>query len=69
MQYKGAEVSAGENTGALSFIDTSDISEYAVPAIQWACGGGVINGYPDGTLSPASGVTRAELLTMIDRID
>lgn len=69
MQYKGADVSVGENTNILSYTDANEISEYAVSAIQWACGAGVINGYPDGTLAPTAGITRAEFAMMIDGLD
>ncbi len=68
MQYKGIDVSVGEDTNILSFTDAGDINDYAVPAIQWACGAGVMNGYPDGTLAPAASITRAEFVTMIDRL-
>ncbi len=66
--YIGADVSIGENTNILSYPDAADISEYAVPAIQWACGAGVIKGYPDGTLAPKSSITRAEFTSMISAI-
>ncbi len=68
MQYKGIDVSVGEDTNILSFTDAGDINDYAVPAIQWACGAGVMNGYPDGTLAPAASITRAEFVTMIGRL-
>ncbi len=69
MQHKGADVSVGEDTNVLSFTDAGDINDYAVPAIQWACGVGVINGYPDGTLAPAASITRAEFVTMLGRLN
>ena len=68
MQHIGIDVSAGENTNILSYADANEISEYAIPAIQWACGAGIMKGYPDGTLAPAAGITRAELATMISAV-
>ena len=41
-QYKGYDVSVGEETNILSYADAFDISEYAIPAVQWACGAGII---------------------------
>jgi hypothetical protein len=45
-QYKGYDVSVGEDTNILSYEDASDISEYAITAIQWACGAGIMQGAP-----------------------
>ena len=36
-QHKGYDVSAGEDTNILSFDDAFAVSEYAIPAMQWAC--------------------------------
>ena len=41
-QYKGYDVSVGEDTNILSYEDAFHISEYAIPAIQWACGAGIM---------------------------
>ena len=68
MQYIGIDVSAGENTNILSYADANEISEYAISAIQWACGAGIMKGYPEGTLAPAAGITRAELAAMISAV-
>ncbi|MBQ7102896.1 MAG: S-layer homology domain-containing protein [Anaerotignum sp.] len=46
-------ISVGENTNILSYNDAFEISEYAIPAMQWACGAGIIRGNDDGTLNPA----------------
>ncbi|MBQ4340137.1 MAG: S-layer homology domain-containing protein [Firmicutes bacterium] len=59
-QYKGHDVSVGEDTNILSFEDALEISEWAMPAMQWACGAGVIDG--DGSkLDPLGIATRAEI--------
>ena len=41
-QYKGYDVSVGEDTNILSYADAFSVSEYAIPAMQWACGAGLI---------------------------
>ena len=64
----GYDVSIGENTNLLSYTDFANLSEYAVPAMQWACGAGIINGTGDGsTLSPQGTATRAQLAVMLYR--
>ena len=64
----GYDVSIGENTNLLSYTDFANLSEYAVPAMQWACGAGIITGTGDGsTLSPQGTATRAQLAVMLYR--
>ena len=63
-QYKKYDVSVGEDTNILSYTDAQSISSYAVPAIQWACGAGVMNG-SNGRLSPKSGATRAQAAQLL----
>jgi len=65
-QYKGYDVSVGEETNILSYNDAFDISEYAIPAMQWACGAGIIQG-SYGSLMPLSDATRAEIAAIIQR--
>ena len=65
-QYKGYDVSVGEDTNILSYVDALNISEYAIPAIQWACGAGVMQG--DGAkLDPQGSATRAQVAAMLMR--
>ncbi len=65
---EGYDVSVGENSNILSYTDAADVSEYAIPAIQWACGTGIINGTGDGsTLSPQDAATRAQAAMMLMR--
>ena len=70
-KYKGADVSVGEDTNILSYGDALDVSEYAIPAMQWACGSGVVGGYDDLSgariLAPCSASSRAEIATMMQR--
>ena len=65
-KYKGRDVSVGEDTNLLSYGDASDISEYAVPAFQWACGAGIIEG-SGGKLTPADTATRAQVAAVLRR--
>ena len=67
-QTEGYDVSIGEDTNIPSYTDVADLSEYAIPAMQWACGAGVINGTGDGsTLSPQGQATRAQAAVMLMR--
>ena len=66
-QHKGYDVSAGEQTNILSYTDTPEISEYAIPAMQWACGAGVIQGMTESTLDPQGSATRAQVAAMLQR--
>ena len=65
-QKTGADVSAGEDTNILSYADALDVSEYAVPAMQWACGAGIVNGV-GGRLDPGGSATRAQTAAMLMR--
>ncbi len=66
--YKGWDVSAGENSNILSFADAFDVSEWAVPALQWACGAGLMSGKDGGRLDPRGTATRAELAALLMRL-
>ena len=68
-KYKGIDVSIGGNTNILSFNDAENITEYAIPAIQWAYGEDIINGYTDNTLRPQANTTRAQAAVVLDKID
>ena len=67
-QTEGYDVSVGEDTNILSYTDAFDVAEYAISAMQWACGAGVINGTGDGsTLTPQGQATRAQAAVMLMR--
>ena len=69
-QHKGYDVSAGEDTNILSFNDTLTVSEYAIPAMQWACGSGMVNGIAqegEMFLAPKDTTTRAQIATLMMR--
>jgi len=63
-QYKKLDVSA--NAGLNGFGDAMTVSEWALPAMEWACDDGVINGI-DGNLVPKGKATRAQVATMLMR--
>ena len=63
------DVSVGEDTNILSYDDAFEIPEGAFEAFQWACGAGVIRGVSQRELAPNSGTTRAQLATVVMRID
>lgn len=63
----GYDVSIGESTNILSYADATNVSEYAIPAMQWACGSGVITGISEATLVPLGEATRAQAATMLMR--
>ena len=69
-QHKGYDVSAGEDTNILSFNDAFAVSEYAIPAMQWACGSGMVRGIAQKggmLLAPRDTTTRAQAATLIMR--
>ena len=67
-QHMGYDVSIGEDTNILSYTDAPDVSGYAVAALQWACGAGIIRGTGDGsTLTPQGGATRAQAAVILTR--
>ena len=66
-KFKGYDVSVGEETNILSYDDAFDISEYAIPAMQYAAGMGIINGKTISTLNPKDNTTRAEIAVILHR--
>ena len=65
--FKGYDVSVGEETNILSYDDAFDISEYAIPAMQYVIGAGIINGKTIGTVNPEDNATRAEIAVILHR--
>ena len=69
-QHKGYDVSAGNDTNILSFDDAFAVSEYAIPAMQWACGSGMVRGIAQKggmALAPRDTTTRAQTATLLTR--
>ena len=65
-QFKKYDVSIGEDTNILSYTDAFSISEYAIPAMQWACGAGLVQGN-NGALMPQGAATRAQVAAIMMR--
>ena len=69
-RYKNYDVSVGEDTNILSYGDAESVSEWAIPAMQWACGSGMIEGIEGANgmiLDPKGSTTRAQMATMMMR--
>ena len=66
-QYRKLDTSVGEDTNILSFEDVSQLSDYAIPAMQWAVGAGVINGTAASTLSPRGDASRTQVANILYR--
>lgn len=65
--YKKIDTQVGDNTNILSYDDYNDISEYAIPSMQWATGSGLMVGKTDTTLNPKDNATRAEAAAVFMR--
>ena len=66
-QFEGEDVRVGEETNILSYDDASDVSEYAISAMQFVVGAGIMNGKTESTLNPGDNTTRAEVAVMLER--
>ena len=65
--FKGHDVQVGENTNILSYDDVHNVSEYAIGAMQYAVGSGLIKGKTEVTLNPLDNATRAEAAAILER--
>ena len=66
-KYKGYDVGLGENTNILSYTDAESISEYAISAMQYAVGSGLMKGKTESTINPLDNATRAEIAAILQR--
>ena len=64
--FKGFDVSKADTTSLAGYPDAAKVSGYAVPAVQWAVGKGLINGV-SGKLAPQNTATRAQVAAIIHR--
>jgi hypothetical protein len=64
-KYKGSDVSASADI--TKYTDASAVQDYAVSAMQWACGSGIISGI-NGTLNPKGSATRAQTASILERM-
>lgn len=69
MLYRYAVKIAGIRTDERAelgrFTDSTKINAYAITAMRWAVGSGLMKGYPDNTLQPNGTLTRAEAATLL----
>lgn len=63
-QFKGQDISLKGNLSI--FSDSNTVSDWAIEAMQWAVGSGIIAG-DNGALKPSGNATRAEVAVMIMR--
>lgn len=64
-QAKGYGTTASFDLSA--YGDVSDVSAWAISAMQWACGKDIIKGTSPTTLAPQGTATRAQAATMLQR--
>ena len=57
-----------EENQSLNFIDSEEISDWAVEFVKVGVQQEIILGYPDNTFKPAENITRAEAFTMICKL-
>ena len=55
------------STSTISFKDSSNVSDWAVTAIDWAVSNGILSGRSNGTIDPSGVATRAEVAAIIHR--
>ena len=63
--YKGYDVTNMKDLSGYS--DAASVSSYAVEALQWATGEGLVTNMDDGTLTPAGPAVRAQIATILMR--
>lgn len=68
-KLKGLDVSVGENTNILSYDDYDEISGYAIEAVQYAVGSGLLKGRTYSTFNPQDNAMRAEFAEILYRFD
>ncbi len=64
-QYKNYNTSYTNNLS--NYVDVEEISSYAITAIQWANGTGLISGITNTTLVPKGSATRAQVSSILMR--
>ncbi|MBE7003730.1 MAG: hypothetical protein E7425_05510 [Ruminococcaceae bacterium] len=68
-KYRGMDVSVGEDTNILSYTDFLERSDWAVPALQWAVGSGLLDTKDGGRLGARDTVTQAGTAAVLERFD
>ena len=65
LQYKGMTPDGAKEIG--DFTDAGEVSAYALDAVQWSYGTGLVKGTSERALSPRANTTRAQVATIILR--
>ena len=61
-RYAGSPAVSG---GELRFTDADQVSDWALEAVRWAVGNGIVSGHDDGRLAPQGLATRAQAAQML----
>ena len=64
-KYCKKDVSAAD--GLTGFSDAASVSDWALDAVKWACGSGILNG-KDGRIDPAGTAQRCEMAALLHRL-
>lgn len=64
-QFMDYDTSKSDDLSA--FTDANAISAWALPAMQWAVAGGLIEGTGFGKISPTGDATRAQVAAILNR--
>lgn len=64
--FKGYDIN--KNASLETFADSNLISDYALPAMNWAVSSGLIGGRENQVLDPKGFASRAEVATILSRI-
>ena len=64
-RYDRAETPAADQLAG--YTDASAVSEYALPALNWAVSRGILNGTSESTLSPQDSANRVQTAALLSR--
>lgn len=67
--FTGYDINLGNVATLDMFTDAEGIAEWAVEPLSWACSHGLMIGVGGGKIDPNGGLTRAQLATLIYRLD
>lgn len=65
--YIGADLKNGSGKTLNRYTDAGEVSDWAVTAMRWAVGAGLISGVSDSRLGPGSSASRAQTATILMR--
>lgn len=66
-QYKGYDVSLGDDIEIANYDDFGAVSQYAISAMKYGVASGLLKGRSDRTLNPKDNATRAEIAAILQR--